>query len=250
MQSKSPWWTKYFWSSAPRVKDFTVPRDSRTRKINRGRTNCPHIVPGSSAGWGYLWVYNLANIFANSDGEQDLPDDNEWEEVDDFEWDDSDPILNNDSLHTRISTYALAMDDDFADEDCVPPEVAKQLRKRKRKQKGQIKLDNWATQDDRQDEPQPTKTACTEASSSATQYINLNSDSEEEDFDTNAINLDVSNEADLQVELGTVDLSPAQFQHGLQHQNLRCQSLEMAQPLNKTGRKNLMSQSMQDLDLS
>jgi hypothetical protein len=47
---------------------------------------------------------NLANIFANSDGEQDLPDDNEWEEVDDFEWDNSDPLLNDDTLHTRLST--------------------------------------------------------------------------------------------------------------------------------------------------
>lgn len=79
---------------------------------------------------------SLANIFANSDGEQDLPDDNEWEEVDDFEWDNSDPLLNDDSLHTRLSTYAVAMDDDCADEDWVPPEVAKELRKRKRKQKG------------------------------------------------------------------------------------------------------------------
>ncbi|KAJ7243669.1 hypothetical protein C8J57DRAFT_1525428 [Mycena rebaudengoi] len=178
---------------------------------------------------------NLANIFANSDGEQDLPDDNEWEEVDDSERDNSDPLLNDDALCTRLSTYAVAMDDDYADKDWVPPEVAKEVRKRKRNQKdraptyatgpvaankaawtlretkwrnhtkGQIKLDNWATQ-------QPVKAARTEASSSTTQYINLSSDSEE-DLDIGAndhsdIDVGVPHEADPQVELGAVDLSP------------------------------------------
>ncbi|KAJ7715735.1 hypothetical protein B0H16DRAFT_1477153 [Mycena metata] len=194
------------------------------------------------------WLYdqrctNLANIFANSDGEQDLPDDNEWEEVDDFEWDNSDPLLNDDALQTRLSTYAVAMDDDCADEDWVPPEVAKKLRKRKREQKdraptyatgpvaankasrtlrepkwrnrmkGQKKLNKWATQDDEETQTRPVKAARTEASSSTTQYINLNSDSEE-DFeiggnDHSDIDMDVPNVADPQVELGTVDLSPA-----------------------------------------
>ncbi|KAJ7336113.1 hypothetical protein DFH08DRAFT_1018361 [Mycena albidolilacea] len=185
---------------------------------------------------------NLANIFANSDGEQDLPDDNEWEEVDDFEWDNSDPLLNDDTLHTRLSTYAVAMDNGCADEDWVPPEVAKQLRKRKRNQKdraptyatgpvaankakrtlrepkwrnrmkGQIKLDSWATQNDRETPTRPVKAARTEASSSTTQYIDLNSDSDE-DLDINANDhsdgdMDVPDDPDPQVELGTVDMSP------------------------------------------
>ncbi|KAJ6528035.1 hypothetical protein B0H19DRAFT_1083560 [Mycena capillaripes] len=186
---------------------------------------------------------NLANIFANSDGEQDLPDDNEWEEVDDFDWDNSDPLLNDETLHTNLTTYAVAMDNDCADEDWVPPEVAQKLRKRKRNQKdraptyatgpvaankaertlrepkwrnrmkGQIKLDNWATQNDRETQTRPVKAARTEASSSTTQYISLNSDSEEDlDIDANNhsdIDIDVPNAVDPQVELETVDLSPA-----------------------------------------
>ncbi|KAJ7231192.1 hypothetical protein C8J57DRAFT_1251284 [Mycena rebaudengoi] len=130
------------------------------------------------------------------------------------------------------STYAVAMDDDYTDKDWVPPEVAKEVRKQKRNQKdraptyatgpvaankaawtlretkwrnrtkGQI---NWATQ-------QPVKAARTEASSSTTQYINLSSDSEEDlDIDANDhsnINVGVPHEADPQVELGAVDLSP------------------------------------------
>jgi hypothetical protein len=35
-----------------------------------------------------------------------------------------------------VHIYAVAMDNDCTDEDWVPPEVAKQLRKRKRNQKG------------------------------------------------------------------------------------------------------------------
>lgn len=79
--------------------------------------------------------------------------------------------------------------------------------------KGQMKLDNWVTQNDGETQTRPVKAARTEASSSTTQYINLNSDSEDDlDIDANDhsdIDMDVPNAADPQVELGTVDLSPA-----------------------------------------